>query len=152
VAEQQGSPSPDRPEFMDAVVHLLHRQGEKLNPAELLGFLSLFNLLGIVSFLNKGGNSTPRGLEAFSTLAQDLAKKETGGSSAAGSQSLLHNLMALLESKGGQKLNPASLLALVNLLGETGTKEKEPEPPEQEPKGEQPPASQEQSLREEKSE
>jgi hypothetical protein len=148
VAEQQGSSPPDRPDFMDAVVNLLQRQGEKLNPAELLGFLSLFNLLGIVSFLSKGGNSAPQGLEALSSLAQGLAKKEAGESGSTGSQSLLPTLMAMLEAKGGKKLNPAGLLALVNLLEEKSTGEKQLEPAKIEPEGEVPPADQGQEPRE----
>jgi len=152
VAEQQGSSPPDRPEFMDAVVQLLQRQGEKLNPAELLGLLSLCNLLGIVSFLNKGGSSPPRSLETIAALARGLAKEEAGSTEAVGSRSLLPALMSLLEAKGGQRMNPAGILALVNLLEETGKKEKKPEPAEQEPKGVSVPAQPVQGPGEERSE
>jgi hypothetical protein len=111
-------------DLMEAVIQLLSKQGDKFNPSELLALLALCNTLGVVSFLTREKNTNPK-LANIAALAKELTEKGDIKSRDSGeTQGLINNLISLVATKGERQLNPATLLALVNMLSEAETKKK----------------------------
>ena len=118
-------------DLLATVNSLLERQGERLAPAELLAVLGLYNLMGIISYLQRDGGNTGGGpdLKTMTNLAKSLVSQSGDSGNGLDNQQLVSTLMGLINSKGSggkQKFNPATLLALVNMLGEGETKETPP--------------------------
>lgn len=114
--------------LLDKFVGILDRQTDtKLTPNQLLGFLSLFNMLGVLNLIQGSGEA---GLRDVSTLANltSLANKAAKSPEAPALKDTLMGLLggqnqsnsdlgSLLNMVGGnKKINPQMLLTLMNLL------------------------------------
>ncbi|MFZ5640703.1 MAG: hypothetical protein ACOY4Q_08430 [Bacillota bacterium] len=115
--------------LLDRFIGILDRQTDaKLTPNQLMGFLSLFNLLGIINMVH---GSAEAGLKDISTLANLTSLAGQTAKSPAG-PALKDTLMGLLGGAqnqsgpdlggllnmvgGNKKINPQLLLTLMNLL------------------------------------
>lgn len=113
----------------DKFVGILERQTDaKLTPNQLLGFLSLFNMMGILNLL-QGGDAGVRdvsNLANLTSLAGKAAKSPEGSAlkdtlmgllGGGGQNQSGPDIGSLLNMVGGnKKINPQMLLTLLNLL------------------------------------
>jgi len=114
--------------LLDKFVRILDRQTDtKLSPTQLMGFLSLFNLLGVLDLMQ---GSADAGFKDVSTLANltSLANKASKSPEGSAIKDALTGLLGqnqsgpnlgnLLNMIGGgnKKINPQMLLTLMTLL------------------------------------
>ncbi len=120
---------------MDAVIEFMKAQSEGiLDPVVALGAMSLANLLMINGLVwshlagqGKPGPEVVRGSRE-SQLA-DVLGALLSGQGESGKPDV-SQLLSLLGKQGGQKLNPALLLALANMLGQKGAAQPETAKPD----------------------